>query len=106
MNLHGEDRSNANVGSPAMAIAAEELTEIEQVLGAAGAGASPVAALRQRFPQLSWVRCDASDMVEPPYRAGARYDIHLLDRSDHCVQVTADPARATGIILADRGAAS
>jgi hypothetical protein len=89
-----------------MALAAEDLTEIEKVLGAVETDANPVAELRQRFPQLSWIRCDASDMVEPPYRAGARFDIHLLDRSDHCVQVTADLARATGIILADRGAAS
>jgi len=29
----------------------------------------------------------------------------LVDRSDHCVEITADPARATGIVLADRSLA-
>jgi hypothetical protein len=85
-----------------MALAADELIEIEKVLAAAEAGASPLAELRGRFPHLAWTRCDASDVTEAPFRSFSGYDMHLIDSSDHCVQLTADPARATGIVVAAR----
>jgi hypothetical protein len=85
-----------------MALGADELLEIEQALSAPGADARVVAQLRSRFPNLSWTRCDASDVTEEPFRSYSRFDVHLVDRTDHCVQITADPARATGIVLADR----
>jgi Family of unknown function (DUF6129) len=88
-----------------MALAADELTEIEKVLAAAEAGASPLAELRSRFPHLAWTRCDASDVSEAPFRSFSRFDIHLIDGSDHCVQITADPERATGIVVAARSMA-
>jgi hypothetical protein len=49
-------------------------------------------------------RCDASDVAETPFRAYPGFDVHLLDAADHCVQITTDPARATGIVLAKRSA--
>jgi len=88
-----------------MALGADELLEIEQALSAPDADARIVAQLRSRFPYLSWTRCDASDVTEEPFRTYSRFDVHLVDRTDHCVQITADPARATGIVLADRNAA-
>jgi hypothetical protein len=88
-----------------MALGADELLAIEAVLSAPDADARVVAQLRGRFPHLSWTRCDASDVTESPFRSYSRFDLHLLDRSDHCVQITTDPARATGIVLADRNVA-
>jgi len=85
-----------------MALGPNELLEIDQVLSAPDADARVLAQLRSRFPNLSWTRCDASDVTESPFRSYSRFDVHLVDRSDHCVQITADPARATGIVLADR----
>jgi hypothetical protein len=85
-----------------MALGPNELLEIDQVLSAPDADARVFAQLRSRFPHLSWTRCDASDVTESPFRTYSRFDVHLVDRSDHCVQITADPARATGIVLADR----
>jgi hypothetical protein len=87
-----------------MALSAEELTEIEQVLSGLAADAPVIPEMKGRFPKLSWTRCDASDVVEAPYRSSAMYDIHLLNSSDHCSQITSDPAKATGIILAKRKA--
>ena len=87
-----------------MALRPDELLEIDEVLSAPGADASVFAQLRSRFPHLSWTRCDASDVTESPFRTYSRFEVHLVDRSDHCVQITADPARATGIVLADRSA--
>jgi hypothetical protein len=88
-----------------MALGPDELRQIDEVLSAPGVDAGVFAQLRGRFPHLSWTRCDASDVTESPFRAYSRFDVHLVDRSDHCVQITADPARATGIVLAERSLA-
>ncbi|GGF51911.1 hypothetical protein GCM10007301_09180 [Azorhizobium oxalatiphilum] len=86
-----------------MALAASELADIEALLnGAEAGGAGVIATLRGRFPHLSWTRCDASDVAETPFRTFAACDLHLLDGHDHCVQLTNDPARATGLVLAMR----
>lgn len=85
-----------------MALGPEELTEIDQLLSAPDTDGGVFATLRSRFPQLSWTRCDASDLTETPFRSYSRFEIHLVDRTDHCVQITADPARASGIVLAAR----
>ena len=87
-----------------MALGADELMEIERMVAAADAGASPVAELRKRFPHLAWTRCDASDVSEVPFKSFPQFDLHLLDGSDHCAQITSDPGRATGIVLAARSA--
>lgn len=89
-----------------MALGADELLAIDEMLSAPEADARVFARLRSRFPHLSWTRCDASDVTEEPFRTYSRFDVHLVDRSDHCVQITADPARATGIVLADRNVLS
>ncbi|MGY3621726.1 hypothetical protein [Bradyrhizobium sp. USDA 10063] len=85
-----------------MALGTDELIEIERVLVAAEADASPVLELRRRFRQLAVTRCDASDVTERPFRTFPRFDLHLIDGCDRCVQITADPARAIGILLAAR----
>ncbi|HTO59804.1 MAG TPA: hypothetical protein VMM15_00975 [Bradyrhizobium sp.] len=88
-----------------MALGTDELMMIDQVLATAEPGTSPFAELRSRLPHLAWTRCDASDVTEEPFRSYPRFDIHLIDGRDHCVVITVDPARATGIILAARSGA-
>lgn len=88
-----------------MALSMEDLAEIEGLLASAS-DADLFVELRRRFPRLFLIQCDASDMTEAPLASNARLDIHLLDSADHCVRVTADPARATGVVLARRSAAS
>lgn len=85
-----------------MALNDEDLGVIGEMLASAPADGQVFLALRQRFPGLSWTRCDASDVVESPFRTFGAYDIHLMDAADHCVTITSDPARATGIVLAKR----
>jgi len=87
-----------------MALGPDELKEIDGMLSAPDADARVFAQLRSRFPHLSWTKCDASDVTEAPFRTYSRFEVHLVDRSDHCVEITADPARATGIVLANRTA--
>ncbi|QGM93921.1 hypothetical protein F7D13_07730 [Methylocystis rosea] len=84
-----------------MAISEVELTEIERLLGAEATPA--LSDLRAKFSHLSWTRCDVSDVIETPFRSFTTCDVHLLDGADHCVTVTDDPARATGVIVAFRG---
>jgi hypothetical protein len=85
-----------------MALGADELMEIDRVLSSPTVDAHVFAELRRRFPHLSWTRCDAADVAETPFRSYFRFEIHLVDRTDHCLQITADPMRASGIVLADR----
>jgi hypothetical protein len=76
-----------------------ELEALDALLATAGADG---AALRARFPRLTVTRCDAADLAESPYRSYPGFDLHLVDGAGHCWQLTADPAQATGIVLARR----
>jgi hypothetical protein len=87
-----------------MAINAQELQEIETLLTGAEADASVLLALRLKFPHLKWSRCDASDVLEEPYRSFNAYDLHLMDVRDHCPVIVAHPEVAGGAILAARSA--
>ena len=55
------------------------------MLSSPDADARVFAQLRSRFPHLSWTKCDASDVTESPFRIYSRFEVHLVDRSDHCV---------------------
>ena len=87
-----------------MAVTTDELAEIGKRLAAAEASVAVVDTLRQSFPHLTWTRCDAADVFEDPFETVGGFDLHLLDASDHCIQITTDPSRATGIVLAARSA--
>ena len=86
-----------------MALSMEDLVKIEGLLASAS-DADLFGELRRQFPALFFIQCDASDMTEAPFAGNARLDIHLVDSADHCVRITADPARATGVVLARRSA--
>jgi hypothetical protein len=85
-----------------MAMTAEDWQVIDRTLMAASMEASTIADLRRQFPQLSWTSCDASDVMEKPYRVYEKFEVHLLNTANHCAEITSDPANATGIILACR----
>jgi hypothetical protein len=76
------------------------LSDIEARVSAAQSPAV-LAELRQAYPRLAWLRCDASDVAETPWRTAGLFDLHLVG-GDHCPVVVADPAQATGFILAKR----
>lgn len=89
-----------------MAITEEELDAIAVLLSAPDEKGAGYATLRTRFPHLSLTRCEASDLVEAPYRTAGLYDLHLIDTSDHCVCITNDLRRAGGLALALRRASA
>jgi hypothetical protein len=77
------------------------LTKIDAALGEPDANSASLAGFRRDFPNLSLTRCDVSDLgVEPPFRQYPRFNLYLVDASDHCWRITADPARATGVVVA------
>lgn len=85
-----------------MALETDELATLDELLtAAASADASSLTGIRQRFPWLSLTRCDESDMdTETPFRVYPGLSLYLVDASDHCWRITADPERATGIVVA------
>ena len=80
------------------------LKDIEAMVAAAQSPAV-LAELRQKYPRLAWLRCDAADVDQSPYKTAGLFDLHLVG-GDHCPEVVPDPAQATGFILAARKAAS
>lgn len=88
--------------NPAMALDEPTLSSIEVVVDQLLAKGEPlVPELKRRFPGLMFVRCDARDMSEKPYRCHDRYRLFLIDRSEHCIRVTNQPDHAGGVIVAE-----
>ncbi len=86
-----------------MGLSEEDLAGIDALLGAPDAKAGAVASLRQRFPHLSLTRCDPSDLgAEEPFRQYKLFDLYLVDGTEHCWQLTANPERATGLVIVTR----
>lgn len=86
-----------------MPMSVTEVDQIETWLSSQQSAAELAAAFRNRFPGRSLTRCDASDICEDlPFRRLANADLYLIDGRSHCWQITADPAIATGILLAAR----
>ncbi|MCT2400327.1 hypothetical protein [Novosphingobium mangrovi (ex Huang et al. 2023)] len=86
-----------------MALAVEDIARIDALLEALGTGAEPDAvayALQCLVPGVGLRQCDASDVLEDPFRSAGACDLHLLDTSNHCIRVMDSPAEATGILLA------
>lgn len=84
-----------------MALSQAQLDQVGALLQRAAPGANPLPELRAAFPGLVFSRCDASDMSgeTPVLRAGS-YDLFLVDNSDHCWRITADPHSAGGVVIA------
>jgi hypothetical protein len=86
-----------------MGIDEAALRDIESAVSNA-ASLSVLGELKAKYPRLAWLRCDASDVLEAPYRQTAIIDLHLIGGGKHCPEVVADPSQATGFIIAARQA--
>ena len=64
-------------------------------------GESLIPGLRGKFPEIVFVRCDASDMDGKPYRSSNSYQLYLLDRSEVCIRLTEQLESADGVIVAE-----
>jgi len=88
-----------------MALTMTQLDRIEEFL-LADSSVNTVPVFRARFPGISLTRCDAGDMEADatPYKVHPAFELFLVDGREHCWQLTQDPARATGVVLAMRRA--
>jgi hypothetical protein len=88
-----------------MALSEADFAEIEALLARPEVDRRVLADLRARFPSLSFTLCDASDVdAEEPFRQYGAFSLHLVDAADHCLRLTLDPERATGLVLARKAA--
>jgi hypothetical protein len=86
-----------------MALAADTLAQVQSLLEASGTTSERIASLRQAFPGVSLTCCDASDMdTETAVLEIDRYQVYLIDTSEHCVRITTQVQAATGLIVAEK----
>ena len=86
-----------------MTISYEQFKNIASMLVAIPGRENPVPAVRASFPELAISRCDADDMRgESPFLHVGDFDVYLVDTSNLCWRIIAEPAAATGLILAAR----
>lgn len=86
-----------------MTISIDQFENIASMLLAIPGGENPVPTVRASFPELAISRCDADEMRgESPFLRAGDFDIYLVDTSNLCWRIIAEPAAATGIILAAR----
>jgi hypothetical protein len=80
----------------------ERIEQIVAVVTRAGLTPGTVSALREVFPELHFTHCLDDDIgTVPPVREEAGFNLYLVDGQDHCMRFTADPERATGVVLAE-----
>ena len=86
-----------------MALDPDAVSRLDALLAALGqAGNADVleTGLAQLLPAVGRRRCDASDVLEEPFRRGVGADLHLLDTAGHCIRVTSEPGEATALLIA------
>lgn len=84
-------------------LTADSMARIDAALSPPDADSRAFIALRQTLPHLSLTRCDPSDVdADEPFRQYPRFNLYLVDGTDHCWRLTADPSRATGLVIADK----
>lgn len=82
---------------------ASQLSEALALADSAGGVREAAALLRARFAPLRVVVVDAIDMRdESPAARGERRQLYLAASDGHCWSVTADPAQAAGLYVAER----
>lgn len=89
-----------------MALAPERLdsiaAEAARVFAGGGRLDAAVRAVRAAHPGMTVTGTLASLMTDEPFREEARFSLFLVDGTNHCWTVTAQPAVATGVIIAER----
>lgn len=84
-------------------IAAERLDQIVTIVERAGLNAQTLSALREALPELHFTHCMDDDIGgQAPVRAAAGFNLYLVEGSSgHCLQLTDNAERATGVVLAE-----
>ena len=85
-----------------MSLNESQITSIETSIKALQAIGDPLTpGLRKLFPDITFVRCSATDMDAPPFRTSDKYQLYLMDRSEACIRLTDRLESADGVIVAE-----
>jgi hypothetical protein len=62
-----------------------------------------LATLKQTWPDLRFTFCNDDDMPArmPPILRRDRFNLYLVNGSEHCLSLTDDPLQAVGVVLAE-----
>lgn len=83
-----------------MPISTRQIHAVEECVHELMRGGEPLLpGLRSRFPGLAFVRCDAEDMDDAPYRSGNGYQLFLIDCREGCIRLTCEPEVADGFVV-------
>ena len=86
-----------------MGLTVQDLSTIDEVFEDFEAAPDLTSRIRSRIPGLVVTRCDESDLgSDVPFRTYPRYQMFLVDGSNHCWTVTSNPDSATALLLARR----
>jgi hypothetical protein len=86
-----------------MALNQATITRIELVLQPLDADGAAIEQIRREFPGLRLTSCDLSDVgMAEPYRQFSRFNLYLVDTSEHCWRLTTDLANASGLVVAGK----
>lgn len=61
-----------------------------------------LASLKKTWPDLRFTLCNDDDMPArlPPALKREKFNLYLVNGSEHCLSLTDDPANAIGVVLA------
>jgi hypothetical protein len=62
-----------------------------------------LASLKQTWPELRITFCNDDDMPArlPPALRREKFNLYLVNGSEHCLSLTDDPLQAIGVVLAE-----
>lgn len=77
----------------------EEIADAAAALGELNGGA--LDGLKQSWPNLRFTFCNDDDMPArlPPVLRRERFNLYLVNGSEHCLSLTDDPSHAIGVVL-------
>lgn len=83
-------------------VTSRQIAEIARVVELAGLSEATLQRLRSAFPGMHFTHCHDDDVVgvEPAAQL-ERANVYLVDGRSHCLALTDDLQRATGVVLAD-----
>lgn len=82
-------------------ISTEQLNRIEELVRTQPVSEQTVERLRIGFPELHFTYCMDDDVIgASPVFEDPTFNLYLVDSSSHCLNLTQDMERASGLVIA------
>lgn len=83
-------------------IQAETVEYIKNKLVEVGVDETAVGKLREKWPEIHFTYCTEDDIhTGKPVDESDTFSIYLVDSSEHCLCLTTDMSKATGLVIAE-----